>query len=1491
MNELERKAADLFLQAGRRGLWRTSVLLLAGLIVTALAAGYLKSVAEAAEKREFDFVCDEIKIRILERLKDQETILRSGAAFYAHADHVSRQEWHRYVELQQVERRFPGIQGVGFALLIPPQRLTQHLQETRAQGFPTYQVRPEGVRENYSAIILLEPFTDRNLRAFGYDMLSEPVRRAAMEQARDQNAAALSGKVVLVQETGTDIQAGTLMYMPAYRREMSIGTVEQRRAALLGWVYSPFRMNDLMRGIMVGRNFASERQIRLKVFDGWQASPAALLYDSLAGEERSMEVASRLTLQRGTVSAGRPWTLSFARADQQESSMKYGAVWAVVLGGTSTSLLLAGLFSSLLNTRFKARQIAGELTAELRASEQKYHAIADYSVGWETWFGPDGKILWVSPGVERITGYSPAEVLARPEFISEIMVRKDQKDHALLIAKLNDAMRGGKGHELEFQLVRKNGTKFWLSMSWQPIMDSRGRGLGVRASGRDVTELKQAVASLTRSNWVVEQANSSIMITDSRGIIEYVNAEFTRVTGYSKTEVLDRNPRFLQSGHTRRETYEALWQTLKAGRSWEGEFQNRKKNGELYWETVAISPIRDAAGHVTHYVGIKQDVSERKKLQLALQESEVRFAQLALESATVVWEVNAQGLYTYVSPAADPVLGYRPEEMVGRMHFYDLYPASDRAALRAAAFVLFERKEPFQNFVNAAQTKDDRRLWLSTNGSPLLHADGSLLGYRGSDVDITARRQAEMTAAEHLANFRTFFESMTDMIFVGTMDGKLTYTNQAVSRTLGFSPEELATMHVLDVHPTDRRPEAEAIFAAMFRSERESCPLPLRCKDGGFVPVETRVWFGQWNGAASIFGVSKNLSAEQEAQQRFERLFRHNPSLMALSTLPDRRLYDVNDAFLKVLGYSRDEIVGKTAIELDLFPQTQSHATLAEKVPQDGRIANLELQVRCKDGTCIVGLLSCEVIRGQGRQYLLTVMNDITEMKRMEEALQEAGDHLLLAVQAGGVGIWNYDLAKNVLGWDAQMFRLYGITREQFPGAYDAWLAGVHPEDRQRGDEEIQLALRGEKEFDTEFRVVWPDGSIHNIRALALVQRDAGGQPLRMVGTNWDLTAERQAAASLRWNRELLQLMSGSSPLGFLVVDNRTDAILYFNQRFCEIWSIEHLADRLRRGELKNNDIIPECLAVLADVPAFAASCAPLQDEANRCVVEDEIAFTNNRTIRRFSTQIRDAEDRYYGRFYIFEDITERKQREAETAAMLEKEREVSEMKTRFISVTSHEFRTPMAAAMGSVDLLTNHFERFAPAKRHELLARVNASLLRMTTMLDEILLVNRLEEKRIAVQLTPVDLGRFLHDLIEDIRLGDRDAHRFDLRAPSHAVRIVADSNLFHHIFSNVLSNAVRYSPAATLITVRLEADESQVQVSVEDQGIGILPADRERIFEPFERGSNVGEISGTGLGLNIVKRMVEMLDGTIAVDAAEGGGTRFTLVFPLPPNPSSRS
>ena len=220
------------------------------------------------------------------------------------------------------------------------------------------------------------------------------------------------------------------------------------------------------------------------------------------------------------------------------------------------------------------------------------------------------------------------------------------------------------------------------------------------------------------------------------------------------------------------------------------------------------------------------------------------------------------------------------------------------------------------------------------------------------------------------------------------------------------------------------------------------------------------------------------------------------------------------------------------------------------------------------------------------------------------------------------------------------------------------------------------------------------------------------------------------------------------------------------------------------------------------------------------------------------------------------DDITAARRSAADSAAQLDKERLISEMKTRFISVTSHEFRTPMAAALGSIEILTHHLDRLTPEKRAELLARITTSLRRMNEMLDEVLLLNRLGEKRITVKPTLLDPRACIAAAIEEIRLGDPAGHRFALHPSGHTDPFRSDPTLLHHILSNLLSNAVRYSPPGSLVTVHLDVAADCLRLTVEDAGIGIPEQDRARLFAPFERGSNVGTIKGTGLGSTSSKK-----------------------------------
>ena len=525
------------------------VLLLAGLLGTALLARATKAAAVVAATKDFTFVCSEIQDRIADRLSAHEQILRSGMAFIAHAENVTRQEWQHFVADQRMEQQFPGLQGLGFALLIPQPELAQHLQAIRAEGFPDYQVRPGGDRAIYSSIIYLEPFTNRNLRAFGYDMLSEPVRRAAMERARDQNVAALSGRILLVQETEKNIQAGTLMYLPVYRSGMPTTTVDHRRAAIRGWVYSPFRMTDLLRGIMRGRELADARRIHLEIFDGDQVAPAALLYDSQAGETRAPAPSERLGLRCQLVVAGCLWTLRFTQTDPPPATDR---VWLVWLSGITASLLLVGFFLSLLNTRFKALQTARQLAVELRESAEQFRAMFQMaSIGMAQADTQTGQWLRVNPKMCTITGYSAAELLQMR--VPEITYPEDR---AADWEAFQRVVRGEVAdYRLEKRYTRKDGIVAWVEVNMTVIRDAAGQPARTMATIEDITDRKQAEARLRDNHRQLEAALAALRQTQEQiiqqeklrglgqmasGIAHDFNNALSPITGFA--ELLLKDP-------------------------------------------------------------------------------------------------------------------------------------------------------------------------------------------------------------------------------------------------------------------------------------------------------------------------------------------------------------------------------------------------------------------------------------------------------------------------------------------------------------------------------------------------------------------------------------------------------------------------------------------------------------------------------------------------------------------------------------------------------------------------------------------------------------------------------------------------------------------------------------------------------------------------------------------------------------------------------------
>jgi PAS domain S-box-containing protein len=347
-----------------------------GLSMTFMTQRIVRQDAYAVLQNEFDFRVHEIQSNLDRRLLNYQTVLLGTAGLFSASHFVDGGEFRSYVQSLNLPRKYPGIQSVGYAMLVTPSGASRHTAAVRRKGYPDYTIWPQGERPDYAPIVYLEPYNARNLRAFGYDMYSEPVRRIAMARARDDDRLVVSGKVHLAQETNEAAQTGFLMYQPVYANRALHDTLLQRRNNLLGWVFSPFRINDLMRGMFGVHAGEISDMLDIEIYDGDKPAAVSLMYDS--DSTRKYPAALQYSLFHAVKQidvGGRNWTLAITSRPDFESSLKGNVERYISVAGSMMSLLLALVVWLLINGRTRALMLANDMTRELRASESRLHTL------------------------------------------------------------------------------------------------------------------------------------------------------------------------------------------------------------------------------------------------------------------------------------------------------------------------------------------------------------------------------------------------------------------------------------------------------------------------------------------------------------------------------------------------------------------------------------------------------------------------------------------------------------------------------------------------------------------------------------------------------------------------------------------------------------------------------------------------------------------------------------------------------------------------------------------------------------------------------------------------------------------------------------------------------------------------------------------------------------------------------------------------------------
>ncbi|WP_224247499.1 CHASE domain-containing protein [Hyalangium gracile] len=476
-----------------------AVLVVALLLAAACTAFFLVT-ARSRDATRFEGQVQMTQDRIAAQLDADITLLRGAAGFFSASESVNPQEFRIYVQRLDVKRHDPGVQGLGFSQRILAREKEAWVSRLRAEGLADFHLWPEQAREEYHAIIYLEPLDERNEAALGYDMFTEPIRREAMERAWRTGEPALSGKVILKQEIDVRQQAGFLLYVPVYSSGPVPSSEAERMEKLVGFVYSPFRVKDLFDAM-----FPPDHQPRVffRVYDGPEARAEQLLYDSADDDTEGQRASPRFTHTWHMERAGRVWTLVFTSRPSLERSMLTQWVPAV---GVLCLLLSLMVFSvawtqvtarqraeaneeeraRLLARQVQARREAEASREEARRSAEQLQTITDALPALVAYVDAEERYLFANQAYETWFGQKPAEVVGR-----SVRALIGEQAYARFRDPIQRALKG----ELvryEGSLALKNGGTVYTASSYIPDRDAEGRVRGFVVLAPDITERKQA---------------------------------------------------------------------------------------------------------------------------------------------------------------------------------------------------------------------------------------------------------------------------------------------------------------------------------------------------------------------------------------------------------------------------------------------------------------------------------------------------------------------------------------------------------------------------------------------------------------------------------------------------------------------------------------------------------------------------------------------------------------------------------------------------------------------------------------------------------------------------------------------------------------------------------------------------------------------------------------------------------------------------------------
>ncbi|MEK0083028.1 PAS domain S-box protein [Benzoatithermus flavus] len=783
---------------------------------------------------------------------------------------------------------------------------------------------------------------------------------------------------------------------------------------------------------------------------------------------------------------------------------------------------------------------------------------------------------------------------------------------------------------------------------WLRLRESRMADGGRVLLTTDVTEQHRREQDLTLLAMAVEQVGDPVEITDAAGRFTYVNPAFTRVTGYTAEEVIGREPQaVLHSGQHPPAFFVAMKEQLDRGEGWHGTIVNRRKDGELVHQNTTISPLRDEAGHITHYVAVKRDVTEQEKAEAALRASEARYRALVETQTEFVVRQTPEGRLTFVNEAYCRYLGLPREVLLGRLwdEFAAIVP-EDHIDLAAHIARLSPDRpsEPIEIRVVLPDGSEHLEHWVDTG---VFDAQGRVVEIQAVGRDVTEQKRAERALKESEARYRAVVEGQSEFILRVRPDGTLSFVNDAYCRYRGLTREVLlGGFNDIYHYPPEQQAKIHAAWAGLtpeFPSVTYELVKPG--EDGG------ERW-EEWTDTA-IFApngrvieyqaigrdVTERKRAEQalrESEARFRLIAEGVPLPIAITALDEHRVLFVNAKAREVFGIEVGE--GREAVAR-FWADPRQRDEIARRLVLEGAVEQAEVRVRRQDGTAFDALLSARPIRYAGSRAVLGVIIDITERRRMEEALRASEARLTALMDHAPLVVHLKDREGRYLLANPESAKIFGrepasmigrTPSDVFPPAEAAMIDRHHREVLETGDvvvhEEHQPSLDA---YQWSIVIRFPI-------------RDASGAVAVVGGFALDITERKRAEAALVASEQRFRTIADLHPTPMLIARLDDRRILFANRAYRELFGPpgerldpafscdgpglqDAIFAAVGRGEPVESREVALCTAAGAACPSMLTARG-IDYEGARCCV---MSFLDLTALKRAEAALRASEQRF----------------------------------------------------------------------------------------------------------------------------------------------------------------------------------------------------------------------------------------------------------------------